>query len=95
MLGHGRSPSPPGADARLCGRLEALAAGFEAFHVGEHGQDGSPAAVDLGNNEYVPGWGAVVPDLAPGGTAPEVRGGGVVNVLAGDGPAPRGSPGCC
>ena len=73
----------------LCGGLKALAAGMQALHLGEHREDGAPASVYLGDDEGVPGCRVVVPDLAPGDPAPKVRGGGVVNVVAGDGPAAR------
>ena len=65
----------------LCGRLKALAAGVQGLHVGEHGENGAPAPVDLSDDEDVPEWSAVVPYLAPADAAPQVRRRGVVNVL--------------
>ena len=74
----------------LRGGLKTLAAGVQALHVGEDREDEAPASVYLGDDEDVPERGVVVPDLAPRDAAPEVCRGGVINVLAGDGPAARG-----
>ena len=79
-----------GVEVGLPGGLKALASSVQALHVGEHSEDGAPASVYFGDDEDVPGCRVVVPDLAPGDPASEVRGGSLVNVLAGDGPAARG-----
>ena len=56
--GHdGEHETPHGAagvEVWLGDGLEALAAGVEAFHVGEHGQDGAPRPVYLRDYEDVP-----------------------------------------